>query len=156
MNNEQVIQKMKELISEIDKHNYNYYVMDNPTISDAEYDKLYYALVDLEKESGITLDFSPTLRVGGQVLDGFDKRTHEVNLYSLNKVRDYDDLKSWADDMNKLTGGTEFAVEYKFDGLSLVAEYENGVFKNATTRGNGFIGEDVTAQAKTIRSLPSP
>ena len=154
MNNEQVIQKMKELISEIDKHNYNYYVMDNPTISDAEYDKLYYALVDLEKESGITLDFSPTLRVGGQVLDGFEKRTHEVNLYSLNKVRDYDDLKSWADDMNKLTGGTEFAVEYKFDGLSLVAEYENGVFKNATTRGNGFIGEDVTAQAKTIRSLP--
>lgn len=154
MEKEKLIKQMKELIDEINKHNYNYYVLDNPTISDAEYDKLYYTLVDLEKESGITLESSPTLRVGGDVLDGFSKKEHEVNLYSLNKVRDYDDLRSWADDMNKLTGGTEFAVEYKFDGLSLVCEYENGIFKSATTRGNGFIGEDVTAQAKTIRSLP--
>ena len=154
MEKDKIIAKMQELIGEIDKHNYNYYVLDNPTISDGEYDKLYYSLVDLEKESGIVLPSSPTLRVGGDVLDGFEKRQHEVNLYSLNKVRDYDDLKSWVDDMNKLTGGTEFAVEYKFDGLSLVLEYDGGLFKNATTRGNGSIGEDVTAQAKTIRTIP--
>ena len=81
------LQKMKDLIKEIEKHNYNYYVLDNPTISDAEYDKLYYALVDLEKETGVTLPYSPTLRVGDTVLDGFTKKKHEINLYSLNKVR---------------------------------------------------------------------
>ncbi|MBQ8908778.1 MAG: NAD-dependent DNA ligase LigA [Clostridia bacterium] len=154
MEREKIIAKMQSLISEIDKHNYNYYVLDNPTISDAEYDKIYYSLVDLEKESGITLPYSPTLRVGGEVLAGFEKRKHEVNLYSLNKVRDYDDLNAWVADMNKLTGGTEFAVEYKFDGLSLVIEYQNGLFKSATTRGNGTVGEDVTSQVKTIRTVP--
>ena len=138
MEKEKLIKQMKELIDEINKHNHNYYVLDNPTISDAEYDKLYYTLVDLEKESGITLESSPTLRVGGDVLDGFSKKEHEVNLYSLNKVRDYDDLRSWADDMNKLTGGTEFAVEYKFDGLSLVCEYENGIF---TRKPHGNAGK---------------
>ncbi|MBE7074022.1 MAG: NAD-dependent DNA ligase LigA [Clostridiales bacterium] len=154
MDSEKILEKMKSLISEIDKHNYNYYVLDNPTISDSEYDKLYYSLVDLEKESGIILPYSPTLKVGGDILESFTKRKHEVNLYSLNKVRDYSDLADWVNDMNKQTGGTEFAVEYKFDGLSLVIEYENGVFKSATTRGNGSVGEDVTAQVKTIRSVP--
>lgn len=153
-NKEKVIAKMQELIKIIEKHNYNYYVLDNPTISDSEYDKLYYTLVDLEKESGIILPSSPTQRVGDTVLEGFEKRRHEVNLYSLNKVRDYDDLENWVADMNKLTGGTAFACEYKFDGLSIVIEYNNGVFVSATTRGNGSIGEDVTAQVKTIRSVP--
>ena len=149
-----LIQQMEALIKEIDKHNYNYYVLDNPTISDKEYDKLYYTLVDLETQSGIILPSSPTQRVGGEVLEGFAKRQHEVNLYSLNKVRDFQDLESWVADMNTLTGGTEFAVEYKFDGLSIVIEYEDGIFKSATTRGNGSIGEDVSAQVKTIRSVP--
>lgn len=148
------LQKMKDLIKEIEKHNYNYYVLDNPTISDAEYDKLYYALVDLEKETGVTLPYSPTLRVGDTVLDGFTKKKHEINLYSLNKVRDFEELESWVNDMKKLADDTDFAVEYKFDGLQIVIEYNEGVFVSATTRGNGVIGEDVSLQVKTIKSVP--
>lgn len=148
------IEEMKSLISEIEKHNYNYYVLDNPTISDSEYDKLYYKLVDLEKETGVTLAYSPTLRVGDKVLEGFVKKRHEVPLYSLNKVRDFNELSSWVADMKKLTGGTDFAVEYKFDGLQIVIEYNGGLFVSATTRGNGTIGEDVSLQVKTIKSVP--
>lgn len=148
------LQKMKDLIKEIEKHNYNYYVLDNPTISDAEYDKLYYSLVDLEKETGITLPYSPTLRVGDTVLEGFTKKKHEVNLYSLNKVRDFEELENWVNDMKKLADNTDFAVEYKFDGLQIVIEYNNGLFVSATTRGNGIIGEDVSLQVKTIKSVP--
>ncbi len=148
------IEEMKKLIEEINKHNYNYYVLDNPTISDIEYDKLYYTLVDLEKELNIILPSSPTQRVGGDILDGFQKKQHEVQLYSLNKVRDFDDLRSWVDDMNKLSRGTDFALEYKFDGLQMVLEYNDGNLQSATTRGNGLVGEDVTVQVKTIQSVP--
>ena len=154
VNNDEKIEKMKELIKEIEKHNYNYYVLDNPTISDSEYDKLYYSLVDLEKETGVVLPYSPTLRVGDRVLEGFTKKRHEVNLYSLNKVRDFEALEQWVSDMQKETGGTDFAVEYKFDGLNLVIEYNDGLFVSATTRGNGSIGEDVTEQVRTIRTVP--
>ena len=148
------IKLMQELISEIDKHNYNYYVLDNPTISDSEYDKLYYSLVDLEKETGIILPNSPTQRVGGDVLDKFEKKRHVVPLYSLSKVRDFDDLTKWVRDMLKLSPHTKFALEYKFDGLQVVIEYDNGNFVSATTRGNGTIGEDVSLQVKTIKSVP--
>lgn len=147
------LEKMRQLIAEIDKHNHAYYDLDSPTISDAEYDKLYYALVDLENQTGTVLPTSPTLRVGGKLLDGFVKREHPKKLYSLNKVRDFDDLKSWAEDM-KAFGAKDFALEYKFDGLHLVIEYDNGVYKSATTRGNGYTGEDVTEQVRTIRSVP--
>ena len=151
---ESKIKLMQELISEIDKHNYNYYVLDNPTISDSEYDKLYYSLVDLEKETGIILPNSPTQRVGGDVLDKFEKKRHLVPLYSLSKVRDFDDLTKWVRDMLKLSPHTKFALEYKFDGLQVVIEYDNGNFVSATTRGNGTIGEDVSLQVKTIKSVP--
>ena len=151
---ENKIKLMQELISEIDKHNYNYYVLDNPTISDSEYDKLYYSLVDLEKETGIILPNSPTQRVGGDVLDKFEKKRHVVPLYSLSKVRDFDDLTKWVRDMLKLSPHTKFALEYKFDGLQVVIEYDNGNFVSATTRGNGTIGEDVSLQVKTIKSVP--
>ncbi len=147
-------EEMEELIKEIDKHNYNYYVLDNPTISDSEYDKLYYRLVDLENESGTILPHSPTQRVGDKVLEGFNKKKHEVNLFSLNKVRDYDDLENWMKDMLAVAKDTLFAVEYKFDGLSIVIEYNDGHYVGATTRGNGIIGEDVTSQVRTIRSVP--
>ena len=148
------IERMKALIKEINKHNYNYYTLDAPTISDSEYDKLYYELVDLEKETGIILPSSPSQRVGGQILEGFAKKKHEVNLYSLNKVRDFEDLENWCNDMEKLTKGTKFALEYKFDGLQIVIEYNNGHFVSATTRGDGSIGEDVSVQVKTIKSVP--
>ena len=148
------IEKMKNLINEIEKHNYNYYVLDNPTISDVEYDKLYYTLVDLEKETGVILPYSPTQRVGDKVLEGFEKREHKVKLYSLNKVRDFEDLKDWTIEMKEEAKDTDFALEYKFDGLQIVLEYDNGIFLNATTRGNGSIGEDISLQVKTIKSVP--
>jgi len=154
MEKQEIISKMNALIEEINKHNYNYYVLDNPTISDSEYDKLYYALVDMEKEYNFILPYSPTQRVGDTILEGFTKHKHEINLYSLNKVRDYEDLNSWVADMKRLADDTDFSVEYKFDGLQLVLEYDNGLFVRATTRGNGSVGEDVSLQVKTIRSVP--
>ncbi len=148
------LEEIKKLISEIRKHNINYYVYDNPTISDAEYDKLYYRLVDLEKETGIIFENSPTQRVGDTVLEGFTKKQHEVALYSLNKVRDYEDLRLWMKEMDIKSGGTDFVMEYKFDGLQIVVEYDQGEFVSATTRGNGSVGEDVTLQVRTIKSVP--
>ena len=148
------LERMKFLVSEIKKHNKNYYELDNPTISDAEYDKLYYELVDLENELNIVLPDSPTQRVGGDVLSGFKKKKHDVRLYSLSKVRSTAELQKWIEDMRHFDSSTSFSLEYKFDGLQLVLEYEDGKFKSATTRGNGFVGEDVTEQVKTIRSVP--
>ena len=148
------LERMKFLVQEVNKHNYNYYVLDNPTISDKEYDALYYELVDLEKELGIILPNSPTQRVGGEVLDKFQKKRHEIRLYSLNKVRSFEDLGDFMAEMAKYEKNPTFSLEYKFDGLTVVVEYENGMFKSATTRGNGEIGEDVTEQAKTIKSIP--
>lgn len=148
------ISQMKKLIEEINIHNHNYYDLDAPTIADAEYDKLYYSLVDLEAETGITLPTSPTLRVGGDVLDSFSKKQHPKKLYSLNKVRDENDLRAWIGDMKSFNPNMKFTVEYKFDGLHLVIEYNDGKFVSATTRGNGFVGEDVSEQVKTIRSVP--
>ncbi len=148
-------ERLRFLTEEVNKHNKNYYVYDNPTISDKEYDDLYYELVDLEKELGYSLPNSPTGRVGDYVLPEFKKRKHKVPLFSLNKVKDFADLSSWIADMKKVTGrNLTFSLEYKYDGLKVVIEYENGRYKNATTRGNGSIGEDITAQVKTIKSVP--
>ncbi len=149
-------ERLKFLTDEVNKHNINYYVYDNPTISDAEYDALYYELVDLENELGYSLPNTPTKRVGDHVLPGFKKRKHEFPLYSLNKVKDFDDLNKWMDDMKKQTNNVDlsFSLEYKYDGLKIVIEYQNGHYKNSTTRGNGTIGEDVTAQVRTIKSVP--
>ena len=146
--------RMKELVEELDKHIYNYYVLDNPTISDAEYDKLYDELVALEKETGMILPNSPTQRVGGEVLEGFNKHRHEVQLYSLDKCQSKEELEKWVDGIKKVLPSATFAVEYKFDGLTIVCKYNDGFFVEASTRGNGVIGEDVTEQAKTIRSIP--
>ena len=148
------IERLKWLTAEINKHNKNYYVYDNPTISDIEYDALYYELVDLEKELNFILPDSPTARVGDEVLDEFKKHKHEIPLFSLNKIRDYEDLDKWIIDMRKFNPHVDFSVEYKYDGLKIVLEYENSQFIRATTRGNGTIGEDVTVQVKTIKSVP--
>ncbi len=150
----QDIEKMKELIKVIKRHNYNYYVLDNPTISDKEYDDLYYTLVDLEKSTGVVLPDSPTQQVGDTVLKGFKKHTHERKLYSLDKRNTYDDLRDWCDSINAEFGNQEFTVEYKYDGLRITVTYEDGIITNASTRGNGIVGEDVTAQILTVESLP--
>ncbi len=148
------MQRMRELVEELLIHNKNYYELDNPTISDKEYDKLYDELVDLEAELGVVLPNSPTQRVGGDVLSKFVKRKHEIRLYSMGKVRQFSDLQDFCEDMRKFCPDANFAVEYKFDGLTIVTEYVDGKFVSATTRGNGEIGEDVTEQVKTIASVP--
>ncbi len=148
------IELMKELIKKIELYNYHYYTLDEPIVSDKEYDKVYYELVDLEEETGVVLPNSPTQRVGGEVLSQFVKRKHEHKLYSLMKVRSFSDLEKWLEEMREFSPKTDFALEYKFDGLQLVLEYDKGEFVSATTRGNGEIGEDVTAQVRTISSVP--
>lgn len=148
------LKRMQFLVEEVEKHNRNYYELDNPTISDKEYDALYYELVDLEKELGIILPNSPTQRVGGQVLDKFKKKKHEVRLYSMNKVRSFKELSEFMKDMAKFQKNPTFSLEYKFDGLTVVVEYRDGKYFSATTRGNGEIGEDVTHQVRTIKSVP--
>lgn len=149
-----VIEQMQELIAKLKKYNYEYYVLDNPTISDKEYDDIYYALVDLEKSSGIVLDDSPTKQVGDTILKGFKKHVHEKKLYSLDKRNNYDELYEWMSEINNTYGKQSYSVEYKYDGLRIVVTYIDGKLDNASTRGNGEVGEDVTEQVKTIRSLP--
>lgn len=147
--------RLKWLTEQVNFHNKNYYVYDNPTISDAEYDALYDELVDLEKQLGYSLPSSPTSRVGDVVLKEFKKHKHTIPLYSLNKVKDFLDLNKFLVDMQKYaTKPINFSLEYKYDGLKVVIEYNNGRYVSATTRGNGIIGEDVTLQVKTIKSVP--
>lgn len=146
--------EMRLLVDELNKHSYNYYVLDKPTISDADYDVLYDKLVAMEKTLNFTFEDSPTRRVGGEVLSGFKKFKHKVKLYSLDKVNNKGDLKKWIDDVKSNYKKVTFSVEYKFDGLNLCLYYNNGKLQNAVTRGNGVEGEDVTAQVLTVRSVP--
>lgn len=149
------IEIMQNLIEKINKASYSYYVLDNPIISDKEWDKMYYELLDLEKETGIILPNSPSQKIGGEVLDGFKKITHKHKLMSLGKAQSVEEILDWnTRNQNIFSFETEFSIEYKFDGLSLAITYENGKLVEAATRGNGEIGEDVTAQVKTIRTVP--
>ncbi len=153
MNKEQEIE-MQKLIKELNVHIRNYYVLDKPTISDVEYDRLYDKLQALERETGVVYPNSPSNRVGGEILKGFKKFNHDVPLFSLDKCNSYEELENFVIGVKKDFPDAEFSVEYKFDGLSIVVEYENGLFKRAGTRGNGKVGEDVTEQVKTIKSVP--
>ena len=148
------MEEMKKLVELLNKYAYEYYVLDSPTISDIEYDKLYDKLAKMEKESGIILPDSPTQRVGDTVLEGFTKVTHKVPLYSLDKCQTSQDLAKWIEDVKEQEPSANFTLEYKFDGLTIVCSYSDGLFVSASTRGNGSVGEDVTNQVKTIKSVP--
>jgi DNA ligase (NAD+) len=152
---EKLIEEMKTLTEKINKASYEYYVLDNPTISDKEWDAMYYRLLDIEKETGIVLENSPSQKVGGETLAKFQKVTHEHKLYSLAKAQTIEEIVDWnTRNQNIFPFDEEYSVEYKFDGLSLSLSYDNGNLIKASTRGNGEIGEDVTAQVKTIRTVP--
>ncbi|MDI6601683.1 MAG: NAD-dependent DNA ligase LigA [Thermoanaerobacteraceae bacterium] len=155
MNREQAALRIDELRDAINHHNYLYYVLDAPEISDEEYDRLMRELIDLESQYPelITPD-SPTQRVGGEVLAGFPEYFHPVPLLSLDDVFDEGELKDFDRRVRKEVGDVEYVVELKIDGLSCALKYENGIFIQGATRGNGFVGEDVTANLKTIRSIP--
>ena len=147
--------RMKELVSLLNRYGYEYYVLDNPTVSDGEYDKLYDELKNLEKTTGIVLPDSPTHRIGGEPVSAFQKHRHISRLYSLDKAVTREQLSSFVDKILKTENpDTKYTVEYKFDGLTMCLTYENGYFVRATTRGNGEVGEDVTAQVKTIKTFP--
>lgn len=153
--NTSVISEMNDLIAKIKKASHAYYVLDNPIISDKEWDALYYRLLDLEKESGIILKDSPSQKVGGEVLSGFKKVIHKHKLYSLEKAQSLTEIIDWNKRNQNITRfDEEYSVEYKFDGLTLAITYENGELIQASTRGNGEVGEDVTEQVKTIRTVP--
>jgi len=146
--------RMQELVKILNKYAHEYYVLDNPTVSDGEYDKLYDELVKLEKETGTVLFDSPTRRVGGEPISSFQKHNHIEKLYSLDKATSEEELFAFDKRINKSEKDLEFTVEYKFDGLTICLTYEDGKFVRATTRGNGVVGEDVTAQVLTIKSFP--
>lgn len=160
------IAAMKTLIQEINKHNHNYYTLDQPTISDAGWDALYDRLATLEMETGTILPSSPTQRVGGDILKGFDPHRHLARLWSLDKAQNADDLQTWHTRVLKLIADYNsknpetplpdptYVVELKFDGLTLNLTYEGGQLTQASTRGNGTVGEGILAQIKTIKSIP--
>ncbi len=146
--------RMKELVNSLNDLAYKYYVLDNPTVADSEYDKLYDELVTLEKQTGIVLPDSPTRRVGGELLKNFQSHQHLQRLYSLDKCQEMNELSIWLEKNKKDFGKLDYTLEYKYDGLTLNITYEEGLMQRATTRGNGIEGEDVTEQAKTIKTIP--
>lgn len=141
------IETIKNLTAKLLQYCDEYYNLDRPTISDAEYDKKFDELKSLEDETGFWLANSPTRKVQGQVLDCFTKVKHSKPMLSAAKTKDANEIK-------KFIGNQPFYCSYKLDGLTLVVRYENGEFIQAVTRGNGEIGEDVTAQARMITNLP--
>lgn len=147
-------ERMEELIEQLNKHIYNYYVLNSPTVSDYEYDLLYDELLALEKEENVILPNSPTVRVNGEVQEGFVKVEHKNQLQSLDKVNNYPALSKWVNSVKVAYPDATFALEYKYDGLTICCTYNKGKFVSAATRGNGFVGEDVTNQVLTIKSLP--
>lgn len=148
------IRRMKELTALINKYNYEYYVLDQPTVADKQYDALYGELLKLENETGRILPDSPTKKIGGEPIKEFLPHTHLNKLYSLDKCNSFDELRAWDEKIKKTAPDAEYTLEYKLDGLTLSLTYEGGYFKSAATRGNGETGEDVTAQVSTIKSIP--
>ena len=148
--------RMKQLISEISKASYSYYVLDDPYISDMQWDRLYDELKAMEEETGEVLPDSPTRKVGGTTLKGFEEHYHINRLWSMDKVQSLEALDAWIARTEKLAGrnSLQYYVEYKFDGLTLNLTYNHGQLVQAATRGDGVKGEAILEQARTIHSVP--
>lgn len=157
MEKEQALAKIKNLQKTLNEYAYFYYVKDQPKVLDSEYDKLYQELVQLETQypESITPD-SPTQRVGGVILDGFEKAVHEVPLYSLNDAFSKEELEAFDARVAKALGHHNYSYEceLKIDGLSISLRYENGRFVRGATRGDGSVGENITENLKTVHSIP--
>jgi DNA ligase (NAD+) len=166
MDDNKKIEEMESLIQELNRYAYEYYVLNEPSISDKEYDVKYDRLSEIEKETGVIREYSPTHRVGDAILPEFQKYTHKASLWSLDKAQRVQELKDWDTRNRKILEEynrnneeklppLSYVITKKFDGLTINCTYdENGILVKAATRGTGEIGEDITAQAKTIKSLP--
>ncbi|MDC1325600.1 NAD-dependent DNA ligase LigA, partial [Ulvibacter sp.] len=149
-------EQINQLRQELRDHNYNYYVLDNPTISDFDFD---IKLKELQALEGAYPEYhdadSPTLRVGGEVTKNFQTVPHAFRMYSLDNSYSKEDLEDWEKRIEKQVDGVvAFTCELKYDGASISLTYENGSLVRAVTRGDGFQGDDVTANIKTIKSVP--
>ena len=152
-----VLESIKNLRNELNQHNYNYYVLDNPMISDFEFDNKLKQLQDLEAKHPEYFDEnSPTQRVGGTITKNFETIPHEYRMYSLDNSYSLEDLQDWENRMQKLLGDVPltYTCELKYDGASISILYENGRLMRAVTRGDGFQGDDVTNNIKTIKAVP--
>ena len=154
---EHILQRIEELREELHQHNYNYYVLDEPTISDFEFDAKLKELQELEAAHPEFYDpHSPTLRVGGEITKNFPTIQHQFRMYSLDNSYDFNDLQDWHTRISKIleTKDIEFVAELKYDGASISILFENGKLSQAVTRGDGFQGDEITANVKTIKDIP--
>lgn len=154
---EHILQRIEELREELHQHNYNYYVLDEPTISDFEFDAKLKELQELEAAHPEFYDpHSPTLRVGGEITKNFPTVQHQFRMYSLDNSYDFNDLQDWHNRISKIleTEDIEFVAELKYDGASISILFENGKLSQAVTRGDGFQGDEITANVKTIKDIP--
>ena len=152
-----VLETITNLRAELNQHNYNYYVLDNPTISDFEFDQKLKQLQELELQHPEFFDEnSPTQRVGGTITKNFETVVHEHRMYSLDNSYSKEDLQDWENRIQKVLGDVslEYTCELKYDGASISISYENGRLFRAVTRGDGFQGDDVTHNIKTIKAVP--
>ena len=147
--------RMDELIKILNEADYNYHVLDNPTITDQEYDKYLRELINLEEENPDKVrDDSPTKRVGGKVLDKFEKHRHKIPMMSLSNVFNEDEIRDFDRKIKKDSVKPSYVCELKIDGLSVSLNYEDGKLVSAATRGDGVVGEDITENVKTIKTVP--
>ena len=148
-------ERMKELVELLNRYATEYYTSDNPSVSDSEYDRLYRELVELEKaHPDQVLPESPTHRVGGKILDGFEKYSHQYPLYSLQDAFSREELDSFDVRVRKELDDVTYICELKIDGLSISLTYEQGIFVAGATRGDGSIGENITENLKRVRDIP--
>ena len=148
-------ERMKELVELLNRYATEYYTSDNPSVSDSEYDRLYRELVELEKDHpDQVLPESPTHRVGGKILDGFEKYSHQYPLYSLQDAFSREELDSFDARVRKELDAVTYICELKIDGLSISLTYEQGIFVAGATRGDGSIGENITENLKRVKDIP--
>lgn len=148
-------QRYDELIALIEKANYEYYTLDNPTLTDREYDNMMSELLDIEeKYPELRRPDSPTQKVGGEIISEFKKVQHKIPMFSIADVFNESEIVAFDERVRKEFPNPSYVCELKIDGLAVSLIYENGIFKSAATRGNGTIGEDITHNVKTIKSLP--
>ncbi|MDW7972331.1 MAG: NAD-dependent DNA ligase LigA [Thermodesulfovibrio sp.] len=154
---EEVKKEIEELVKEINYHNYRYYVLDSPVISDEEYDMMLRRLKELEEKWGYILPDSPTQRVGAAPSEKFEKVEHREPMLSLDNAFSFEELRDFDARVKRLLGSNEeieYTVEPKYDGLAVELSYKNGLLYRASTRGDGYVGEDITQNIKTIKAIP--